>query len=608
MTGTSFYHAAVAVALGMAAQVLAGRFAVPSIIILLAFGVAAGPDGLGLLNPDVFGAARADLVALAVTVILFEGALALRLENLRQQQRSLTLLLTVGAAISMGVGTWAAHAVIGMPWSIASLYGALVIVTGPTVVTPLLTRLTVDRPVRDLLISEGVLIDPIGAIVAIVAAEYLLGRAEAWEAGWLLFAPLGVGALLGGLAGMALAFALRRQWIPEDLRNPTVLGVVLAIAAFASHVSSEAGLMAAVVQGVVMANSKVRELGRLRAFKEELTVVLLSFVFILLAADLPLASVRELGWPALLVVGLVAWVARPLAVFLCTVGSSLTFQQRLFASWICPRGIVAASVAGLFSIALTDAQIPGGKQLEALVFVTVALTVTVQGLTAGLVAGVLGVHVPALQGTLIVGADHLGRLLARLLLSRGRQAVLIDVNPQHCRAARAEGLPTYNGDALSVDSLEEAGIRYADTVLALTRNHELNTLIGLRVRDNFHVERILTVSEAAPATAGQLPFPGNFPGLDEVNHQLRVGRSRLVLYEKPAADQVDRNLADLPYGSGEFALLLLRLDRTYVASSEQMLAESDRLLCLGTADEVSPLASVFATATEPNAHRMQCSS
>lgn len=605
MTESPFYHAALAVALGMAAQELAERFAVPSIILLLLIGVAVGSDGLGLLDPDVFGAARSDLVTLAVTVVLFEGALALRVENLRQQQRSLTLLLTVGAAISMAAGTWAAHALLGLPWSIASLYGALVIVTGPTVVTPLLSRLTVDRPVRDLLISEGVLIDPIGAIIAIVAAESVVGHSAVWSAGWSVLVTLGVGALIGTAAGLVLAFALRQSWVSEDLRNPTVLGIVLLVAAFASRVSSEAGLMTAVVLGVVLANARVPDLGRLRSFKEELTVLLLSFVFIFLAADLPFQSVRALGWQALAVVAILAWVARPLAVLLCTVGSGLNWRQRLFASWICPRGIVAASVAGLFSITLTTAGIPGGTQLEALVFITVGLTVTVQGLTAGFIARALGVNVPVLRGTIIVGADHLGRLLARLLVSRGRQAVLIDVNPQHCRAARAEGLPVYRGDALSVDTLEEAGARYADTLLALTRNQELNTLIGQRVHDNFRIEQTLTVGDEPPASDAHAPFPGNFPGLDAVNHDLLVGRPRLTQYEVPPGDQVGRRLGELPFGTGEFALLLQRQDRVYIATADQVVAEGDGVLCFRVSDEASALASVLTLAGDVDARAPQ---
>jgi NhaP-type Na+/H+ or K+/H+ antiporter len=588
---TAFYQAALALSLGMAMQAVAARFAIPSIVLLLLSGVAVGPDGLDLLRPEVFGDARADLVTLAVTVILFEGGLGLRVEELRRQQRSLILLLTLGAVISMVGGTWAAYALLDMPLSNAALYGALMIVTGPTVVTPLLMRLSVDRTVRQLLISEGVLNDPIGAIVALVTVEYVVGRSEAWQAGWLVFTRLATGAAIGTAAALALSFVLRREWIPEGLRNPTVLGLVLLVAGYASRVSSEAGLMSAVVQGVVMANVGLRELGRLRQFKEELTVLLLSFIFVLLAANLPLQAVQSLGWNAAFVVFVLIWVVRPLAVFACTAGSSLSFRQKLFVSWICPRGIVAASVAGLFSILLEHAGLPGGEQLEALVFVTVALTVTLQGLTAGPIARLLAVDLPSYQGTIIVGADSFGRLLARLLLGRGRQVVLMDLNAQHCRLAHAAGFPVYEGDALSVETLEDAGARYADTLIAVTTNRELNTLIVQRVRDNFRIERVLGMGDGPIVHADRLPFPGAYMGADQINLHLRSGRALLVEYEVAAGRWIGKSLGELPYADDEFALFLTRRDQVYVATRAESLLLGDRLLCFKAGDGQSPLAT-----------------
>lgn len=599
MIETAFYHAALAVALGMVGQVIAARFAMPSIVVLLALGVAAGPDGYGVLDPDAFGTARAALVTLAVSVILFEGGLALRLEEIRQQQRSLTLLLTLGGAISMVVGTCAAHVLLDMPWPIAALYGSLMIVTGPTVVTPLLSRLTVDRTVRELLIGEGVLIDPIGAIVAIVVSEYVVGHYAAWEAGWVILMRLGVGGGIGGAAGAALTLALRRRWIPDDLRNPAVLGAVLLVAAAASRVSSEAGLMAAVVQGVVMGNAGLRELRPLRQFKEEMTTLLLSFLFVVLAADLPLQAVRALGWRSLIVVALLAWVARPVAVLLCTRGSGLSLRQKAFVAWICPRGIVAAAVAGLFSILLRNGGIAGGEALEALVFVTVALTVTVQGLSARTMTRLLGIDVLSLRGTMIVGADALGRLLGRLLQAYGRQVVLMDLNPRHCDAAHADGLLAYHGDALSIDDLEEAGARYADLVIAMTANQELNSLVRQRILDNFRVERVLAVGEASPAAETDAPFPGDFPGIDEVSRDLR--RGRLIEYAVAEGDWIDRPLSELPYGEGEFALLVHRRDTVYLATSAQTLAEGDRLICFTSTAEPSPLATALAVVRAVNA-------
>lgn len=591
MNESAFFHAALALALGMGAQVVAARLAVPGLIVLLAVGLLAGPEGLGLLDPAALGSGRTELVSLAVTVILFEGGLALRIETLRQQQRSLLLLLTAGSLVSMLVGMLAAHFLLGFGWHVASLYGALMIVTGPTVVTPLLARISVDRTTRELLVSEGVLIDPIGAIVGIVAAEYVLGQAAAWEAGALIFVRLAAGGLVGAAAALLFGGVLRRGWIPRDLRNAVALGVVLATAAFSSRLSAEAGLMAAVVQGVVLGNIGLRELGRLRQFKEELTVLLLSFLFVLLAADLPLSAVRALGWPAFYVVGVLVWVGRPLAVFLCTYGSELNLRQRAFIAWMCPRGIVAAAVSGLFAIWLNRAGLPDGDRLEALVFVTVALTVGVQGLSAGLVARLLRIDLPEPRGILVVGADALGFLVARLLVAHGRPVVLMDRNPERCRAAQEEGLLAFAGDALSAEDLEGAGAQYADTVLALTRNRELNELIAQRIRDNFRVERVLPVTEAPSHVSSERPFPGQFPGVDDANRHLLFGRAALVEYEAVPGDLVGRSLGELPCRRGEFVLLIRRRDRVYVATHAQILAVGDVLLCLRCGTKDSPLAA-----------------
>jgi NhaP-type Na+/H+ or K+/H+ antiporter len=577
-----FFHASLALAIGLAAQVLATRFGIPSIVLLLGAGVAAGPDGLGILLPAALGDGIAPLVTLAVTVILFEGGLALRLEELRAQQRSLSLLLTLGAAVSFVIGTLAAALLLGLPWRIAGLYGALMIVTGPTVVTPMLARIPLARRVRELLIGEGVLIDPIGAIIAIVAAEYVVGHYQAWEMGGLVFLRLGIGGAIGGIVGLLVAVALRRNWIPELMRNPVVLASALTAAAVASRISSEAGLMSAVVQGVVMGNIGLRGLGALRQFKEEMTILLLSFIFVLLAADLRLAAIAEIGFASLAVVTAVIWVARPLAVFASTLGSDLSLRERIFVAWVCPRGIVAVSVAGLFAFELDAAGIAGGDALEALVFVTVAVTVLLQGTTAASVAAALGIDRPVHQGTIIVGANELGLLLARLLKQLDRQVALVDTNPRLAQRARDACLAVFEGDARSIETLEVSGAQYAYALLAVTSNSELNIVVRDRVHANFRVDRVLAVSGEPEGDAASLPFPGSFPGVDEVNRQLRLKKARLAAYHVARADapEVDLLLRKLPWTANEFALLLVRRGSVYVASASQVLQVDDVLVCL----------------------------
>lgn len=594
MTGSAIGATALALMAGTMAQAVAARLGLPSIVLLLATGVILGPDLLGFLDPAALAGGRETIISLAVTVILFEGGLALDINRLRSQQRSLLLLITLGGAVSMIIGTLAARFAVGLSWNVALLYGSLMIVTGPTVVTPLLGRLKLERRLRELLISEGVLIDPLGAIVALVAAQWVVGSAGIFESGWLLVTRLGLGAAAGFAAGLVLSFVLRRQWIAEDLVNPTVLGVTLAVASFASGLSAEAGLMAAVVQGVTMANRQVPDIGKLRDFKEALTLILLAFLFVILAADLRLESVRALGYGALIVVALLVWVARPLSVFLATWGSTMPVRERAFAAWICPRGIVAAAVAGLFHLLLERSGIPGGAELEALVFVTVAATVTLQGLTAKPVARLLGVDFPSLLGTVIIGADSFSRRIGRLLTELGRPVVLIDRNPILCERARSDQLVSIEGDALSADTLEAAGARYADVILALTANGALNDLALQKARENFMAERYLGLS-ATRETAGEASgdtdaiFPGDFPGIIEASRLTSLEKLELVEHPIQLAESAGRMLHDLPYGKGEFAVVLVRSGAIQLATGDLVLAVDDSLYTASPDKETSPL-------------------
>ena len=582
MTETAIGVTALALMAGTIAQAVAARLGIPSIVLLLATGVVLGPDLLGALDPAALAGGRETIISLAVTIILFEGGLALDLDRLRRQQRSLLLLVTAGGLISMIVGMLAARFLVGFSWPVALLYGSLMIVTGPTVVTPLLSRLRVERRLRELLISEGVLIDPLGAIVALVAAEWVVGSAGIFESGWLVVLRMGLGFAAGLGSGLVLSWILKRRWIPEDLVNPLVLGVTLAVAAFASELSAEAGLMAAVAQGVTMANRQVPNIGKLRDFKEVLTLILLAFLFVILAADLRLENVRALGSGALLAVAALIWVARPLGVLVATWGSEMPLRERAFAAWICPRGIVAAAVAGLFHLLLERSGIPGGAELEALVFVTVAATVTLQGLTAKPVARLLGVDFPSLLGTVIIGADAFSRRVGSLLTELGRPVVLVDRNPALCRRAKAVELLAIEGDALSVETLEGAGARYADVIMALTANSALNDLALQKARENFLAERYLGLGSADVADEdGNRPtkvlFPGDFPGITEASRLTRLDKLQILTHPVQASAAAGQRLRDLPFATGEFALVLVRGEAVQIATGDLLLSPGDQL-------------------------------
>lgn len=502
----------VAVLAGISAQVIAEYLKVPSIVFLLMFGMLLGPDGLGLLHPQSLGVGLEVIVALSVAVILFEGGLNLELRDLGKVSGSLRNLVTLGTLITLLGGGMAAHWLGEFPWPIAFLYASLVVVTGPTVISPLLKHVQVDRQVATILEGEGVLIDPVGAILAVVVLDTILnGDASPSEAIIGLSLRLGIGASIGATGGWLLGLILKRaSFISEELKNLVVLAGMWGLFGLAQMIRSESGLMATVVSGMVVGASALPEERLLRRFKGQLTVLGVSVLFILLSADLSIASVFALGWGSLFTVLVLMLVVRPISITLCTWNSGLNWRQKLFLSWIAPRGIVSASVASLFAILLTQRGINGGASIKALVFLTIMLTVFLQGLTARWVAQWLQLnrHFGA-TGAVIIGCNPLSRLIARLFQEQGESVVLIDTDPEACAKAEQENLPVIQSSGLDIKALEEAGLDSMGTFLAMTSNGEVNSVLAQRAAEEFQPPRVLAVfprdpQDNTPTTKGKV--------------------------------------------------------------------------------------------------------
>jgi NhaP-type Na+/H+ or K+/H+ antiporter/Trk K+ transport system NAD-binding subunit len=460
-----------------------------------------GPDGAGLLHPHQLGVGLEVIVALSVAVILFEGGLNLELRDLGKVSGSLRNLVTLGTLITLLGGGMAAHWLGEFPWSIAFLYASLVVVTGPTVVSPLLKQVKVDRQVATLLEGEGVLIDPVGAILAVVVLDTILnGDASPSEAIVGLTLRLGIGASIGASGGWLLGLFLHRaHFISEELKNLVVLAGMWGLFGLAQIIRSESGLMATVVSGMVLGASALPEERLLRRFKGQLTVLGVSVLFILLSADLSIASIFALGWGSVFTVLVLMFVVRPISIGLCTWNSGLNWRQKLFLSWVSPRGIVSASVASLFAILLTERGINGGDSIKALVFLTIMMTVFLQGLTARWVANLLGInqHFGA-TGAVIIGCNPLSRLIARLFQERGESVVLIDTDPEACEKAEQENLRVFQSSGLDIEVLEEAGLDSMGTFLAMTSNGEVNSVLAQRAAEEFHPPRVLAVFPRDP--------------------------------------------------------------------------------------------------------------
>lgn len=480
---------ALALGAGAAGHVVARHVGLPAIVPLLALGVLLGPDVAGWIQPQALGVGLFALVELGVGVVLFEGGLGLEARRLRREGRTIRRLITLGAVVTATGGALAARGLLDWSWSLSVLFGTLVIVTGPTVIGPLLRNVAVRPRVATVLEAEGVLIDPIGAIVASVALQVVLGAHDDPTGGLgALGARLGFGALAGLVGGGAIALLVRSSRIvPEGLENLVALGGALALMALCDALLSQSGVMAVTVAGVVVGNFGRRVGTDLREFQGVLTLGLIGLLFVLLAADVRLASVVALGVPGLLVVAVLALVVRPLDVALCTAGSELDVRERAFLAWIGPRGIVAAGVASLFAGALEQAGVEGGRELRALVFLVVATTVLVQGATAWLVAGALGVRLPARDAIAVLGANELALALAGVLRDGGRRVVLLDANPQHCRAAEERGFAVVFGNALDERTGARARLEQAALALGVTPNDEVNSLFAREAREVFRV-------------------------------------------------------------------------------------------------------------------------
>ncbi|MGJ5628445.1 cation:proton antiporter [Nostoc sp. CALU 1950] len=580
---------AIAVFAGISAQVLAAYFRIPSIVLLLLLGILFGSDGIGLLHPHSLGTGLEVIVALATAIILFEGGLNLDLRELGRVSVSLQLLVTLGTLITLLGGSMAAHWLGEFPWNIAFLYASIVVVTGPTVVGPLLKQINVDRQVATLLEGEGVLIDPVGAILAFVVLDTILnGDADPINAIAGLLMRLGVGAAIGGAGGYLMSLIFKRaSFLSFELKNLVVLAILWSLFTLSQMIRSESGVMTTVVAGAVFANSSVPEERLLRSFKGQLTILSVSVLFILLAADLSIASVFALGWGSLFTVLVLMFVVRPINILLCTWNSDLNWRQKVFLSWVAPRGIVAASVASFFAISLTQRGINGGDSIKALVFLTIIMTVVCQGLTAGWVAKWLQITSKDATGAVIVGCNPLSLLIARFFQERGENVVMIDTDPQCLVQAEAQNLRVIASSALDAAVLEEAGLASMGTFLAMTSNGEVNFVLAQRASEEFNPPRVLAVFPRNPQASTSVSNKVNQAFIPDLaiktwNEYLNDGRVKLgttTLTESEFSSQ-NEHIQEMIRTGALIPLLVEREERLQVVPVKYDWEVGDRIIYL----------------------------
>lgn len=469
---------------GIGAQWLAWKLKLPSILLLLIGGLVAGPL-TGLVNPtEMFGELLFPLVSISVGLILFEGGLTLKWSELKEAGQSVRNMVTWGALVTWLLTAWAACQVLGLPLPSALVLGSILVVTGPTVIGPMLRHIQPSPRVGAIAKWEGIVIDPVGAVLAVLVFEAVT-HAGAGSIVQVAFKGMLSAVLIGGVVGSLFAWilitAMKRYWIPDFLENACLVMSVITAYTISDLLQHESGLFTVTLMGILISNQKSVTIHHIIEFKENLRTILISVLFILLVTCLRTDHLRQINMNHALFLALLIFVIRPAAVFLSTFWSSIDWREKLLLSWLAPRGVVAAAVASVFGFRLAE----GGEMMVATTFLVIFVTVIFYGLSVAPLARFLGLATPDPQGVLLGGANRFARALAKAIQDEGFSVMLIDSNRINIRRARMMNLSAECADLLSKDAVNEFQLIGIGRMLALTPNHEINSLAALRYAELF---------------------------------------------------------------------------------------------------------------------------
>jgi len=518
--------------LGILAQWVAWKFKIPAILPLILIGLLVGPiaaeffteDGSKWIEPiwngknGLFpGDGLYYFVSLAISVILFEGGLTLKRDEIKNVGPSITKLITVGSAVTFFGAGVLAHYLFNLSWEISFLFSGLIIVTGPTVITPILRNIPLKKDVSAVLKWEGILIDPIGALVAVLVFEFIsvgggsgFTKTALTEFGKILL----FGTSFGFTFAHALAFVINKKLVPHYLLNVVSLSTVLLVFVESEIFAHESGLLAVVVMGMVIGNGKLKSIKELLYFKESLSILLISILFILLAANIDIKDLMLLyNWKTAVLFVVVVFVIRPMAVFLSTYKSKLKTNEKLFISWVGPRGIVAAGIASLFGSKLLKEGVEGAEYITPLVFMIVLGTVLLNATTARIFAKMVGVFLTSSDGILIIGASPAPRLIASYLKQNGRRVVLIDSNPNHIHKAEEMNLEAIEASVYDDDLTENIELNDIGYLMSLTGSSVINEYALSKYTKNFGEQGAFRL-----ISSEEMKNPNNNPELGLFSH------------------------------------------------------------------------------------------
>jgi len=578
---------AVAVMLGVVGQVIASVTRIPAIVFLLMLGMLAGPFGVGVIEPANLGVGLQVLTSLFVAIILFEGGLSLRPKVLAGAMVPVQRLVTVGAASTFLGATVLARLTIGLPWEQAFIFGSLVIVTGPTVIAPILKRIRLRPRLHTVLKSESILIDAVGVIVAVVVLEYVVAREPHWQdtmQGFL--GRFGTGVLVGitggGLAALGARFAMFYRTENEHLVHLAAVGFAVLTFATAEHFFHETGVLAVTVAGLVLAAAPIPFRQELEKFKDQLVTLGVSVLFILLSANLNLSAFLGAGWGEVALLAGLIFLVRPLSVFLSTAGTVLDTREKLYIGLLAPRGIVAAAMASHFARRLSDNGIEHADGVETLVFLVIGATVLIEGAWAGVMAHWLKVTAVRPAGVLLVGVNAWSLKVAEILQSQGIDVGMIDSNPSQCRLAESRNIGTHRLDATDPTSYEQIEIGRFGQFVAMTPNDAVNTLACEAAVPLFgepFTSQVLSkvngdTTRSTVRMAGRWAMPSK---LDHAAICRMLDQGELALATEPLVDEISTNFREPEHTAG-VPILISSAKQHHIATAGYRPAAKDALL------------------------------
>lgn len=547
------YELAAIIILGILAQWFAWKTKVPAILPLIIIGLIVGPistyfthDGYKWIEPmykesighGLFpGELLFAFVSLSIGIILFEGGMTLKIKEIKGIGSVIGKMLIWGVIVTTVGGSILAHYIVGLNWTVSVLFSALIIVTGPTVIAPILRNIALKKNIATILKWEGILVDPVGALVAILVFEFIIAGGESneffREHAFESFAKIVItGLSVGFTAAYFLRFLIKAKLMPDYLINVFTLALVLGVFVASDFMAEESGILSVVVMGMVLGNFKLDHIKNILHFKESLTVLLISILFILLAANIDIKDLEVIWrWEVGLLFVLLVLVVRPLMVFLSTYKSGLNLNEKLFISWVGPRGIVAAGIASLFGLKLTGV-IPGAELLTPLVFMVVLGTVLINASTAKWIAKKLGLSIENPDGVLICGANQASRLISKYLVGKGKHVVLLDQNKIAIERSTDLGLDAYEIDVFDDDLNEIMDLSYVRYILAFTSSSDVNKYVMEKYGEKFGEKgtyRLITADELKSGKSDDVDDIFSFK--DDFINMVEIARDYPSIYE-----------------------------------------------------------------------------